>query len=84
MTDLARVVVRGAIRRQESRGAHYKPDFPERNDADWLKTTLARYGPDGPEFDDEPVDTSIIEPRKRSYEKAGAASAAAKKKGEEG
>lgn len=79
MLDLAEVVVRGAIRRDESRGAHYKPDFTERDDAKWLKTTLATYSEDGPEFDYEPVDVSIIPPRKRSYVQDGAASAAAKK-----
>ncbi len=84
MLDLSRVVVRGAIRRDESRGAHFKPDFPERDDDAWLKTTMARYSADGPSFDYEPVDVSIIVPRKRSYVEDGAASAAAKKKQVEG
>ncbi len=78
MIDLARVIVRGAIRRDESRGAHFKPDFPERNDDEWLRTTLARHGEDGPVFDYEPVNISILQPRKRSYVEAGAASATAK------
>jgi len=43
MIDLARVMTLGALRRDESRGAHYKPDFPERNDFDWLVTTKARW-----------------------------------------
>lgn len=84
MIDMARVVVRGAIQRDESRGAHFKPDFPERDDEKWLKTTLARYTADGPELSYEPVDISIIEPRKRSYVEDGAASAAAKKSGGKG
>jgi succinate dehydrogenase / fumarate reductase flavoprotein subunit len=79
MLELARVVVRGAIRRDESRGAHFKPDFPERDDDGWLRTTKASWSPDGPVFEYEPVDVSIIAPRKRSYVEAGAASAAAKK-----
>ncbi len=42
MLVLARVMVRGALLRDESRGAHYKPEFPVRDDARFLKTTLAR------------------------------------------
>jgi succinate dehydrogenase / fumarate reductase flavoprotein subunit len=41
MLELSRVVVQGAILRDESRGAHYKPDFPERNDEKFLRTTKA-------------------------------------------
>src|SRR5581483_9328851 len=37
MLQLARVIAQGAALRNESRGAHYKPDFPERDDANWLK-----------------------------------------------
>jgi succinate dehydrogenase / fumarate reductase flavoprotein subunit len=39
MLQLARVIAQGAAMRDESRGAHYKPDFPERDDKNWLKTT---------------------------------------------
>ncbi len=35
--------------RDESRGAHYKPDFPERDDKNWLKTTKAYFAPDADE-----------------------------------
>ncbi len=45
MLQLARVIVQGAASRDESRGAHYKPDFPERNDDQFLKTTMACYDP---------------------------------------
>jgi len=69
MLILARVIVRGAIARNESRGAHYKPAYPKRDDENWLKTTLARYTPDGPELSYEPVDVSIIPPRERRYDK---------------
>ncbi|MFB3816497.1 MAG: succinate dehydrogenase flavoprotein subunit [Candidatus Methylomirabilales bacterium] len=67
MLELARVITLGALRRDESRGAHYKPDFPERNDAQWLKTTLATWTPDGPEFRYAPVDTSLLTPEARKY-----------------
>jgi succinate dehydrogenase / fumarate reductase flavoprotein subunit len=46
MLHLARVITVGALNRNESRGAHYKPDFPERDDAQFMKTTLALYSQD--------------------------------------
>ncbi|GBF10870.1 succinate dehydrogenase flavoprotein subunit [Tepidibacillus sp. HK-1] len=67
MLVLAQAITMGAYNRNESRGAHYKPDFPDRNDEDWLKTTKAKYTPDGPVFDYEPVDVSLIKPRLRNY-----------------
>ncbi|MGB6200762.1 MAG: succinate dehydrogenase (quinone) flavoprotein subunit, partial [Candidatus Acidiferrales bacterium] len=67
MLVLARVITLGALARDESRGAHYKPDFPERDDANWLKTTRASYKDGRIELNYEPVDTSLIPPRKRSY-----------------
>lgn len=71
MFQLARVITIGAYNRNESRGAHYKPEFPERNDEEWLKTTKAKFNPanNGPEFSYEEVDTSFITPRKRDYSK---------------
>lgn len=68
MLELARVITLGALLRNESRGAHYKPEFPERDDENWLKTTLAKYTPNGPEFSYEPVDLSYIKPRPRRYD----------------
>jgi succinate dehydrogenase / fumarate reductase flavoprotein subunit len=68
MLELARVITLGALRRNESRGAHYKPDFPQRDDAEWLKTTKARWTSDGPEFSYDPVDISLIPPRPRKYD----------------
>jgi succinate dehydrogenase / fumarate reductase flavoprotein subunit len=92
MLALSRVIAEGAKRRDESRGAHYKPAFPRRNDAEGLRTTLAKYESVGEvkfirEFDyscagqsvhvTDAVDTSLVAPRERKYEQAGAASAAA-------
>jgi succinate dehydrogenase / fumarate reductase, flavoprotein subunit len=70
MLVMARAIVRGALLRDESRGAHYKPEFPKRDDARFLKTTIARYVPDGHNVDIsyEPVDTSLIPPRERKYD----------------
>jgi succinate dehydrogenase / fumarate reductase flavoprotein subunit len=69
MLQLARVIAQGAEMRDESRGAHYKPDFPERDDKNWLKTTKAYFAPDAdePKFEFEAVDTSLIPPRARKY-----------------
>jgi succinate dehydrogenase / fumarate reductase flavoprotein subunit len=92
MLVLARVIAQGARNRDESRGAHYKPAFPKRNDAEWLRTTLALHDGKGSvkyvrEADyaiggqtihvTDAVDTSLVTPRERKYEQAGAASAAA-------
>ena len=68
MLELARVITQGALRRNESRGGHFKPDFPERDDENWLKTTKAAWTPDGPSFSYDPVDTSLIQPRARRYD----------------
>jgi succinate dehydrogenase / fumarate reductase flavoprotein subunit len=72
MLQLARVITQGATLRNESRGAHYKPEFPERDDNNWLKTTKALFAPDAdePKFEFEPVDTSLIPPRPRRYDVA--------------
>jgi len=69
MLELSRTVTLGALLRDESRGAHYKPDFPDRNDEKFLKTTKASFtdAPDGPRFEYEEVDTQFIKPRPRSY-----------------
>jgi succinate dehydrogenase / fumarate reductase flavoprotein subunit len=92
MLVLARVIAQGARNRDESRGAHYKPAFPKRNDAEWMRTTLAQFEGKGTvkfvrEFDytnagktvhvTDAVDASLVAPRERKYEQAGAASAAA-------
>ncbi len=72
MLQLARVITQGAAMRNESRGSHYKPDFPERDDANWMKTTKAYFAPDAdePRFEFEAVDTSLIKPRPRRYDAA--------------
>jgi succinate dehydrogenase / fumarate reductase flavoprotein subunit len=94
MIVLARVIAQGARNRDESRGAHFKPAFKQRDDAKWLRSTLAlheggatatrsgvRYvraldvpllGKTTKVTDD--VDTSLVKPRPRRYDTAGAAS----------
>jgi succinate dehydrogenase / fumarate reductase flavoprotein subunit len=77
MLVLARVMTRGALLRDESRGAHFKVKdlskgvaednaYP-RDDANFLKTTIAEHAPDGPRISYLPVDTSLIKPRARKY-----------------
>jgi succinate dehydrogenase / fumarate reductase flavoprotein subunit len=93
MLALARVIAQGARNRDESRGAHYKPEFPKRDDANWLRTTLAQHQKLGEvkylrEFNytcagqpihvTDKVDVSLVAPRERKYETAGAASAMSK------
>ena len=70
MLVLARVITLGALARNESRGAHYKPDFPERDDANWLKTTRAKWINNDIQLTYEQVDTSLIKPRPRRYDAA--------------
>ena len=67
MIEQSKAIVGGAIIRDESRGAHFKMDTPDRDDANWLKTTLATYAPEGPSFDFEPIDCRYIAPRARKY-----------------
>ncbi len=69
MLKLALVTAMGAAARTESRGAHYRTDFPMRNDAEWLNRTLARW-PDGaaePILEYEPVGLIDLPPGHRGY-----------------
>ncbi|MGB6974009.1 MAG: succinate dehydrogenase flavoprotein subunit [Terracidiphilus sp.] len=72
MLELSRCVVVGAMLRDESRGAHYKPDFPDRNDERFLKTSKAAFTGDaaGPRIEYEDVDIQFIKPRPRRYDAA--------------
>jgi succinate dehydrogenase / fumarate reductase flavoprotein subunit len=67
LLDLAEAMVAGALARTESRGAHSREDFPERNDAKWLKHTLAYRGPNGPTLKYKPVSITRFEPKPRTY-----------------
>ena len=95
MIVLARVIAECALKRDECRGAHFKPEFAipapdaddpaalrkqaqawcrafkEKNDK-WLKTTIARHTPEGPQISYEEVDTTLIPPRPRTYGLKGA------------
>jgi fumarate reductase flavoprotein subunit len=69
MLRLAMTVARGAAARTESRGAHFRTDFPLRNDRDWLNRTLVRWARDegSPQFDYEPTGLIDLPPGYRGY-----------------
>src|SRR5690606_28227316 len=71
MIVLAEAILKGALLRNESRGAHYKPAVPERDDANFLQTTIATFNPASRTTDIsyQPVDTSLVPPRARTYGK---------------
>ncbi len=71
MLELALVIAKGALMRDEFRGAHYKPEFPDRDDTNWLKTTIALYNEEKgePDISYEDVDTRHVKPVLRSYKK---------------
>jgi fumarate reductase flavoprotein subunit len=69
MLRLSMTVARGALARAESRGAHFRTDYPLRNDREWLNRTLARWQPDAaePELSYEPVGLIGLPPGHRGY-----------------
>ena len=68
LLDTALVVAKGALARQESRGAHYRLDYPKRDDENWLKHTLAvRYGEDDVRLSYIPVEITTWKPVERKY-----------------
>ena len=67
MLDIAEIIVVGALARKESRGAHYRLDYPRRDDENWLKHTLAIYTPEGPRLEYIPVRITRWRPEERKY-----------------
>ncbi len=67
MLELALAMTAGALKRDETRGAHFKPEFPKRDDKNWLKTTLAQYTPEGPKISYKDVDIRHLKPVQRDY-----------------
>ncbi|MGL5626988.1 MAG: succinate dehydrogenase flavoprotein subunit [Candidatus Rhabdochlamydia sp.] len=70
MLEIALVITKGALLRNEFRGAHYKPEFPNRDDENWLKTTIATYEDIEPKISYRPVDLRYLKPIARDYSKA--------------
>lgn len=67
MIESSKAIVEGAIIRDESRGAHFKMDTPNRDDQNWLRGTIATWNPETPTFHFEEIDTCYIAPRARKY-----------------
>ena len=67
MLEIAEVVLMGAYARTESRGAHFRLDFPKRDDINWMKHTIASKTPDGPKIDYLPVTVTRYQPQERTY-----------------
>jgi succinate dehydrogenase / fumarate reductase, flavoprotein subunit len=68
MLDAAEAMVVGALERKESRGAQFRTDFPERNDAEWLKHIDITRGEDGtPKVSYSPVTITQWQPEERKY-----------------
>ncbi len=72
MIELALIIAKGALLRNEFRGAHFKPEFPERDDENWMKTTIATFdsNKDEPVISYRPIDIRHLKPLKRDYVRA--------------
>jgi succinate dehydrogenase / fumarate reductase flavoprotein subunit len=67
MLELAEVVAAGALHRQESRGAHWREDFPKRDDVNFLHHTMARLSGEAPQIFSKPVTITRFQPQERTY-----------------
>ena len=82
MLAVAEAIALGSLERRESRGAHYRSDYPDRNDAEFMKTSLAKHEGGKTTLEFVPIDASLVAPTARTYgkkdtkkpEMAGAAS----------
>lgn len=72
MLELALVITKGALLRNEFRGSHFKPEFPKRDDENWLKITMASYdqNKEEPSIFYKPVETPYLKPILRDYTQA--------------
>ncbi len=67
MLTVAEVIALGALKREESRGAHSRSDFPERDDGNWLKHTIATVADGEVTLDYRPVTVTKFKPEARVY-----------------
>jgi len=73
MLILAEALIEGGLERKESRGSHFRTDYPNRDDANFLRSTVARFDPEStkPIITFEPVPLPLVQPRARTYGKVG-------------
>lgn len=64
---VGQMIMSSAFNRQESRGAHFREDYPQRDDANFLKHTMAYYSPAGIDIDYRPVVITMFQPQERKY-----------------
>lgn len=64
---VGQLILTSALNRQESRGAHSREDFPQRDDGSFLKHTMAYYSPAGIDLSYRPVAITMFEPQERKY-----------------
>ncbi|KXA93453.1 fumarate reductase [candidate division MSBL1 archaeon SCGC-AAA259I14] len=67
LIDVAWTITKNALAREESRGSHYRTDYEERDDENWLKHSLSYLRDGEMELDYEPVTITKFEPKKREY-----------------
>jgi succinate dehydrogenase / fumarate reductase flavoprotein subunit len=67
LLELSNIMTRAAIRRTESRGAHFRLDYPSRDDENWLSHTLVCKGDQGPVFEAGKVSINKYLPEERGY-----------------
>jgi succinate dehydrogenase / fumarate reductase flavoprotein subunit len=67
MLDLAEVITLGGLNREETRGSHFRTDFPKRNDKDWLKHTVVSCEDGRPQISYKDVQIGKYEPKERKY-----------------
>ena len=67
MLDCAESIILGGIERKESRGAHSRTDYPDRDDENWLKHVLVTRKDDEPEVSHLPVTITKWQPEERKY-----------------
>ena len=67
MLEIAEVILLGALKREETRGSHFRKDFPKRDDASWLKHTIITRSEKGPAITYRDVQIGRYAPQERKY-----------------